>query len=98
MSETNPRRTRGGALVDIPLPGSFDVLTIQINATVYPKAQTGKFVVVLRDPVAQIEIERAGMLETRLTELLASLDAACRTAVRQALYMGGLEVDRFMEA
>jgi hypothetical protein len=90
MSE-NTRLTRSrGALVDIPLPGSFDVLTVQINATLYPKAQTGKYVAVLRDPIAQIEIQREGMLETRLAVFLSALDVSTRAIVRQALYMGGL--------
>lgn len=86
---TRPRPPRG-ALVDIPLPGSFDVLTVQINVTVYPKAQTGKYVAVLRDPVAQIEIERVGTLEVSLSHMLPQLDASLSKIVRQALYMGGL--------
>lgn len=93
MTDNTRRGPKHGALVDIPLPGSFDVLTIQINATLYPKAETGKYVAVLRDPLAQVEIERTGMLETRLPELLAGLDLSCRLIVRQALYMGGLNTE-----
>jgi hypothetical protein len=65
---------------------------LQINATLNPKAQTGKFVVVLRDPIAQLEIERSGSLEERLSTMLAAYDTACERTVRQALYMGGLDV------
>lgn len=90
MTDNTRRSAQRGALIDIPLPGSFDVLTVQINATLYPKAKTGKYVAVLRDPIAQIEIERTGTLETALPRLLEELDRACHLIVRQALYMGGL--------
>jgi hypothetical protein len=90
MTHTPPRRLVG-AVADIPLPGSFDVLTMQLNATLYPRAQTGKYVVILRDPVEQLEIARTGSPEVRIPDLLGSLDESCIRIVRQALYMGGLD-------
>lgn len=90
MTNATTRRL-AGSHVEIPLPGSFEVLTLQLNATVYPRARTGKFVVILRDPIEQLEIVRLGVPEQRLEDLLPQLDAACREAVRQALYMGGLD-------
>lgn len=47
---------------DVPLPGLHKCLTWQLNVTLHPPLHSGKWVSILRDPDAQIELSRAGEL------------------------------------
>lgn len=44
---------------DVPLPGNYPCLTLQINVTYHPKLGTGKWVAVLREPNDHLELARA---------------------------------------
>lgn len=43
---------------DMPLPGHYDVITLQLNYTRYQAAATSKAILVLREPVGGIELDR----------------------------------------
>lgn len=43
---------------DMPLPGHYDVITLQLNYTRYQAAGTSKAILVLREPVGGIELDR----------------------------------------
>lgn len=90
MTTPSTPKRRVPALVDIPLPGSYEVLTLQINATLYPRSRESKFVAVLRDPVSQIEVQRSGLDQGPVGMLLPVWDETCSRLYRQMLYMGGL--------
>lgn len=79
------KATRQTVWHDTPLPGLHSCLTWQWNLTVHPFLDTCKFVSILRDPDAQVELCRAGsdglyqarpglvMARTALTVALAQL-------------------------
>lgn len=76
--------------VDLPLPGFYPIITMQLNATVHAKTGLAKWVLCLREPTSQVEILRTGRgLEHALTQLVA-MDDAVLTAVRQMLYLADL--------
>ena len=52
-------RTRG-SWHDVPLPGLHACVTWQLNVTLHPPLRSAKFVSILRDPDAQVELSRAG--------------------------------------
>ncbi len=43
---------------DIPLPGFYPCLTLQLNVTTYAAISDGKWVLTVRDPMGQIEVMR----------------------------------------
>lgn len=90
MSTPSQPRRGGAALVDIPLPGSFEVLTLQLNATLYPRSRDLKFVAVLRDPISQLEIGRNGLEQGPISMALPVWTESVERTMRQMLYMGGV--------
>lgn len=70
-------------LVDIPLPGHFPCLTWQLNVTLHPSSRLIKFVSVVREPIAQIEVARGIMdpveWELGRVQTLAQAEESMRT-------------------
>jgi hypothetical protein len=58
---------------DVPLPGLHKCITWQLNVTLHPDLSSGKWVSILRDPDAQIELSRAGTPLVADTETIRSL-------------------------
>lgn len=59
---------------DVPLPGLHACLTWQLNVTIHPPLNSGKFVSILRDPDAQVELSRAGSGLLADVQLMRGLD------------------------
>lgn len=53
------RATPHQITVDQPLPGFYPCLTLQLNVTRYASGRLGRFVLVVREPSAGLEIRRA---------------------------------------
>jgi hypothetical protein len=86
------RTNTGGvfaALQDLPLPGHYPCLTLQLNATLYPGIGEVKYVLVLREPVAQLELGRIGG-QARWDTQVPRIEEALHRSLQQALYLGGL--------
>lgn len=45
-------------VTDLPLPGNYPCLTLQLNVTRYASQQLGRYVIVVRDPNSDIEVAR----------------------------------------
>lgn len=44
--------------VEIPLPGHYPCLTLQLNVTCYQSAKVGRMVAIVREPSDHIEVRR----------------------------------------
>lgn len=55
---TRPTPPQHGITQDIPLPGNYGVLTLQLNVTRYHPAGTIRWTAILREPVNGLEIQR----------------------------------------
>lgn len=78
---------------DVPLPGLHNCLTWQFNVTLHPMLDTGKWVSILRDPDAQVELSRSGT--GGVIQAQSSLSAAllhAREAVGVLAYLGGIKL------
>lgn len=60
MNTPNPT-PQHGVTQDIPLPGFYPCLTLQLNVTRYQSEKAGRFVLVLREPSTHIEVQRSHM-------------------------------------
>lgn len=70
MDRPAVRTKTRGEWHDVPLPGLHKCITWQLNVTLHPPLRSGKWVSILRDPDAQIELSRAGTpLESDVTTL-----------------------------
>lgn len=59
MSTTDPVRQRQHPVTqDIPLPGNYPCLTLQLNATFYQATDQIRWVLVVREPSDQYEVVR----------------------------------------
>jgi len=67
---------------NVPLPGHYGVLTMQLNVTRYHPAGTVRWVLVVREPAEQFEVARTF---GELTEDSAATDAAIANAVMDAI-------------
>lgn len=54
-----PNSARHPAVIDIPLPGNYPCLTLQLNVTRYQSQGVGKMVLVVREPSDSVEVHRA---------------------------------------
>lgn len=87
-----PKTPTGGvfaALQDLPLPGNYPVLTMQLNATLYASIGELKWVLILREPIAQLELGRIGG-QAPWPETTERVEQAVHRALQQALYLAGL--------
>ena len=71
-----------GSMRDIPLPGHYKCLTLQLNVTRYQSPGSWRMVMVTREPTDQVEVRR-DFTETDEWGL-DSIDRIC-LALRQAL-------------
>jgi hypothetical protein len=90
MSNHVPSR-RPPALANLPLPGHYQAITVQLNATYYPPQDCWKWVLVAREPHEQIELARTGGWPDAIPGL-EEVEKALRAALRQALYLGRPEI------
>lgn len=96
-------------LQDVPLPGMVQCVTLQVNATFYRSGKTMRWVVILRDPEGNTELDRlTGALrpddenarEGLLEDLAAAVASAeyqlhgTQTELKQALAEGEGKVAR----
>ena len=75
---------------DVPLPGMHSCLTWQLNVTLHPPMHSAKFVSILRDPDAQVELSRAGSLliaDVMLLRALSDHAYDCMTILKD---LGGI--------
>lgn len=85
MDRPAPTPRERAAWHDVPLPGMHKCVTWQLNVTVHPPMRGGKFVSILRDPDAQVELSRAGSLlvsDVELMRILAPHLADCLTILK----------------
>lgn len=79
---------------DVPLPGLHNCLTWQFNVTVHPMLDTAKFVSILRDPDAQVELARSGTGGVLVARHgLAQAAFAAREAVGVLAYLAGIKLE-----
>jgi hypothetical protein len=53
-----PLRQAEPRIQDVPLPGLIECVTLQVNATLYRAGRTCRWVVILRDPLGNVELDR----------------------------------------
>nr|CRY96030.1 hypothetical protein [uncultured prokaryote] len=59
LAMTKPTKPRQHPITrDMPLPGHYGVLTMQLNVTRYHPAGTVRFTLVVREPVSGLEVRR----------------------------------------
>lgn len=58
MEQVPTQPAVNGSWPNVPLPGFYPMLTCQVNLTLHQQQKTGKFVVVVREPMDQVEIYR----------------------------------------
>lgn len=81
MTTNRTPRTHPAAM-DIPMPGHYPCLTLQLNATRYHPSGQVRWVLVLRDPNTQVELHRVFQEQT---EDSAETDFALAIALQDAL-------------
>lgn len=59
MSNRNTTHAQHPITQDIPLPGNYPCLTLQLNVTRYASGGLGRYVCVLREPSDGLEISRS---------------------------------------
>lgn len=80
---TEPAKVRVHPIAhDIPLPGHYPCLTLQVNVTRYHGAQTLRWIVSAREPNENLEVYRSSLDTTPWTA--DSIDGLC-FELRQAL-------------
>lgn len=82
-------RTRG-EWHDVPLPGLHKCVTWQLNVTLHPPLRSAKYVSILRDPDAQVELSRAGSLLVADVSLLRSLQEHVQQCMSILKDLGGI--------
>jgi len=75
--------------IEIPLPGHYPTLTMQLNVTLYQSAAVGRLVCILREPSDGVEVRREHANHVPLSELEAGVVAVVRTLIADALYLQG---------
>jgi hypothetical protein len=82
-------------IADVPLPGHYDVLSVQINVTMYPRSGRCKYVVTLRDPapMRQVELSRFAA-ECSWVEIRDRLDRQLTEVCNTMTYLAGLSCER----
>lgn len=87
----NQHQSSSRAIPDVPLPGMYECLTAQLNVTLHPQMGTAKWILALRDPSPnrQVELSREGGV-TPWTSLPEVLAAAVQRLSEGLAYLGGL--------
>jgi len=76
---------------DVPLPGFYEVITVQCNVTLSPQSGRVKWVGIVRDPMTQVELERFHGAYTDATSgYLGALKGITNT-MAAAWYCGGYD-------
>lgn len=90
MDRPAPTPTTRREWHDVPLPGMHKCLTWQLNVTLHPPLHSGKWVSILRDPDAQVELSRAGTALVSDTHTLRSLHEHIETCLTILKDLGGI--------
>ena len=61
MSKEHPSYRQHPVTQDIPLPGHYPCLTLQLNVTRYQATGVWRAILVVREPSEHIEVERASL-------------------------------------
>lgn len=75
---------------DVPLPGFHKCLTWQLNATLHVPQHSAKFVSILRDPDAQVELSRAGLPLVSDVDLVSALSVHFNDCIGILKHLGGI--------
>nr|CRY96640.1 hypothetical protein [uncultured prokaryote] len=73
--------------IDQPLPGFYPCLTLQLNVTRYASGSVGRFVLVVREPSAGIEIRREFCDSQAWSEVVQSASRALTLALGTLEYL-----------
>lgn len=72
---------------DIPLPGHYGVLTCQLNITRYQAANTGRWVLTVREPTEQLELVRSFVGVGEWGDVVRELPEAVAQALEQMRFL-----------
>lgn len=88
---STPRVPLGRAVEfsQLPLPGNYPCITMQMNVTYHPGQGLGKFVAVLREPSEQIELARTFHELDGWASIPTVAIAAARKLLAEMDYLGG---------
>ena len=78
---------RHAVTYDIPMPGHYPCLTLQLNVTRYAADRVGKLVLVVREPSAGVEVHRVSLDVCSWAETEAAVESAVRDALGVLSYM-----------
>lgn len=78
-----------GTYPNLPMPGFYPVLTLQANLTVNRKSELGKFVVIVREPMDQLEVYRTHRGLERWETLRDGFDQTMADATKILDYLMG---------
>lgn len=87
---TRPTTDPSGGWSQLPLPGTHACVTWQLNVTLHPTQRGAKYVSILRDPDAQVELARVGTALVGDLMCLEELSAHLAAVLGQLRYLGGI--------
>lgn len=75
--------------VEVPLPGHYPTLTLQLNVTLYASAAVGRLVGILREPSDGLELRREHANHIPVSELGEAAVAVVAALINDARYLQG---------
>jgi hypothetical protein len=72
---------------DVPLPGFYPCLTLQLNVTRYASGRLGRFVLVLREPSDGVEISRTFIDSSAWQDVANAVPVAMGQALVNMAYL-----------